>query len=120
MDRVHLSPTLNISRMVYGMWRIGDGPDTSAKDVQAKMEACIEQGITSFDQADIYGDYGAEALLGNALRDKPSLRDDIEIITKCGIIAPIGCYSNKRGKYKKNWNQRKMHYKPISVEIGGC
>ncbi len=99
MDRVHLSPTLNISRMVYGMWRIGDGPDTSAKHVQAKMEACIEQGITSFDQADIYGDYGAEALLGNALRDKPSLRDDIEIITKCGIIAPIGRYSNKRVKY---------------------
>jgi predicted oxidoreductase len=43
--------------------------------VQAKVEACLAQGITTMDQADIYGDYGAEALLGAAFKAAPGLRD---------------------------------------------
>jgi predicted oxidoreductase len=39
--------------------------------VQAKVEACLAQGITTMDQADIYGDYGAEALLGAAFKAAP-------------------------------------------------
>jgi predicted oxidoreductase len=51
------------------------------------------------DQADIYGDYGAEEVMGAALRAAPALRDRIEIVTKCDIVAPIGKYSDKRVKY---------------------
>jgi aryl-alcohol dehydrogenase-like predicted oxidoreductase len=43
------------------MWRLGDDADTSPAHVQAKIQACLDQGITTLDQADIYGDYGAEA-----------------------------------------------------------
>ena len=99
MDRIQLSPELELSRIVYGMWRIGDDSDTSTANVQAKIEACLEQGITSMDQADIYGDYGAEEILGACLSDAPGLRDKIEIITKCDIVAPIGRYSDARIKY---------------------
>ncbi|MEC7207812.1 MAG: aldo/keto reductase [Pseudomonadota bacterium] len=99
MQRVTLHDGLSLSRLIYGMWRLADDDDQSASYVQAKIEACLEQGITSMDQADIYGDYGAEEILGNALRAAPHLRDRIEIITKCDIVAPAGRHSGARVKY---------------------
>lgn len=98
MERVTVGP-LELSRLVYGMWRLGDDADTSPAHVQAKVEACLEQGITTMDQADIYGGYTAEELLGDAFRVSPGLRDRVEIVTKCGIIAPVGRYATKRVKY---------------------
>jgi predicted oxidoreductase len=99
LDRIQLSPDLHLSRLVYGMWRIGDDADTSPKHVQAKIEACLAQGITTMDQADIYGGYTAEAIFGAALKASPSLRDKIEIVTKCGIVAPAGRHSAVRCKH---------------------
>ncbi len=93
MERVGLEGGVELSRLVYGMWRLGDDPDTSAAQVQAKVEACLAQGITTMDQADIYGGYAAEALLGGALKASPGLRDRIEIVTKCDIVAPVGRHS---------------------------
>ncbi|MFC7292602.1 aldo/keto reductase [Hirschia litorea] len=97
--RIKLAPNLELSRIVYGMWRVGDDSDTSPKHIQAKIEACLEQGITSMDLADIYGDYGAEELVGNCLKQAPGLRDKIELISKCDIVAPCGKYSDRRVKY---------------------
>ncbi|WP_319545358.1 aldo/keto reductase family oxidoreductase [Ruegeria conchae] len=99
MQRVKLSDTLEMSRLVYGMWRLGDDSDTSTAHVEAKIQACLDQGITTFDQADIYGGYAAEAVLGNALRANPSLRQKMEIVTKCDIVAPMGRYADAKVKY---------------------
>ncbi len=99
MQRVKLSDTLEMSRLVYGMWRLGDDSDTSTAHVEAKIQACLDQGITTFDQADIYGGYAAEAVLGNALRTNPSLRQKMEIVTKCDIVAPMGRYAEAKVKY---------------------
>ena len=85
MDRISLSDDLSLSRLVYGMWRLGDDENTSASHVQAKIEACLAQGITSFDQADIYGNYECELLLGKDLKATPALRNEMQIITKCDI-----------------------------------
>ena len=63
MQRVTMHNGLSLSRLIYGMWRLADDDDQSASYVQAKIEACLEQGITGMDQADIYGDYGAEEIL---------------------------------------------------------
>jgi predicted oxidoreductase len=98
MERVTLGP-ITVSRLVYGMWRLGDDADTSPGHVQAKVEACLAQGITTMDQADIYGGYAAEALLGAALKAAPGLRDRIEIVTKCDIVAPVGRHSAARVKH---------------------
>jgi predicted oxidoreductase len=98
MERFALGP-VSLSRLVYGMWRLGDDPDTSPAHVQAKVEACLAQGITTLDQADIYGGYTAEGLLGAALRASPGLRDRVEIVTKCDIVAPVGRHSAARVKY---------------------
>ncbi|WP_422072741.1 aldo/keto reductase [Tranquillimonas rosea] len=99
MDRVTLTDTLSLSRIVYGMWRLSEDRDTSAGHVQAKVEACLEQGITSMDQADIYGGYEAEALLGAAFKAAPGLRDKCEIVTKCDIVAPAGRHADARVKH---------------------
>ncbi|WP_108861054.1 aldo/keto reductase family oxidoreductase [Ruegeria sp. Alg231-54] len=99
MQRVKLSDSLDMSRLVYGMWRLGDDTDTSADHVEAKIQACLDQGITTFDQADIYGGYAAEAVLGNALRANPGLRKQMEIVTKCDIVAPMGRYADAKAKY---------------------
>lgn len=99
MDRVQITNDLEFSRIVYGMWRIGDDTDTSTAHVQAKLHACLDQGITTFDQADIYGGYVAEAILGAALKADPSLRARMEIVTKCDIVAPVGRYVDAPVKY---------------------
>jgi predicted oxidoreductase len=99
MERINLADDLSFSRIVYGMWRLGDDADTSPAHVQAKIEACLEQGITTMDQADIYGDYEAEEILGNAFRAAPHLKDKVEIVTKCNIVAPVGRHAAARVKY---------------------
>ncbi len=99
MQRIDLTPGLQLSRLVYGMWRLGDDTDRSPKHVQAKIEACLAQGITTLDQADIYGGYTAEAILGGAFKAAPHLRAKVEIVTKCDIIAPAGRHAHRRVKH---------------------
>ncbi|WP_375261521.1 aldo/keto reductase family oxidoreductase [Palleronia sp.] len=97
MDRIRLSQDLSLSRIAYGMWRLADDADTAPGHVEAKIDACLDQGITTMDQADIYGGYAAEEVLGRALTS--SLRDRIEIVTKCGIVAPVGRHAGARIKH---------------------
>lgn len=99
MERIKLNNALDVSRIIYGMWRLGDDSNTSPAHVQAKIETCLEQGITTMDQADIYGGYEAEEILGACFAQAPSLRDQVEIVTKCDIVAPAGRYADARVKY---------------------
>lgn len=80
----------DLSRIVAGMWRMGDW-NLVPQQRLALIEQCIALGVTSFDHADIYGGYGVEALFGAALRLKPSLRAQIELVSKCGIklLSPL-------------------------------
>jgi predicted oxidoreductase len=79
------TPTpLELSPIVAGLWRLTEWN----LDVTARVrwiEQALELGITSFDHADIYGDYRAEALFGEALRAAPPLRGRVQLVTKCGI-----------------------------------
>ena len=73
-----------LSPLVAGLWRL----HTWGLDVQARVrwiEQALELGFTTMDHADIYGDYGVEALFGEALAASPGLRDRLQIVTKCGI-----------------------------------
>lgn len=99
MNRVQITPDLSFSRIVYGMWRLAEAEDTSPAHVQEKIEACLAQGITTMDQADIYGGYEAEEVLGAALKAAPALKDQIEIVTKCDILIPAGRYAGVSGKF---------------------
>lgn len=106
MERVALTDTLDLSRIVYGMWRLTDDADTSPAHVQAKIEACLEQGITTMDQADIYGGYMAEEVMGAALKQTPALKDKIEIVTKCDIVEGMGRYT---GVPLKHYDTSRAH-----------
>lgn len=72
------------SELVQGYWRLADWDMTPAERL-VFLKQHIEMGITTVDHADIYGDYHCEALFGEALALEPSLRDQIEIVTKCDI-----------------------------------
>ena len=99
MTRIQINDTLDFSRIVYGMWRLGDDDDISPAHVQAKIEACLEQGITTMDQADIYGGYLAEEIMGRALKAAPALKDKIEVVTKCDIVIDAGRHTGTAVKY---------------------
>ncbi|GAB3792292.1 aldo/keto reductase [Dyella agri] len=75
---------LALSPIVAGLWRLADWN----LDVPGRVrwiEQALELGISSFDHADIYGDYRAEALFGEALKAAPALRGRMQLVTKCGI-----------------------------------
>jgi len=99
MERIELAQGLSFSRLVYGMWRLADDSDTSVKHVDAKINAALDQGITTFDQADIYGGYTAEAVMGAAMKANPSLRQRMEIVSKCDIVIDAGRHSGARVKH---------------------
>lgn len=93
MKRVQIgSGKDTVSQIAYGAWRLADDPKgTSPEYILQKIETCIDLGITSFDHADIYGNYLVEELFGKALALSPNLKNRIEIISKAGIrIDPNG------------------------------
>ncbi|MES2696626.1 MAG: aldo/keto reductase [Verrucomicrobiota bacterium] len=89
LPRFKLAPNApEVSALAYGVWRLAADPLGSAPArIRAKIDACLEVGMTTFDHADIYGQYTCEGLFGRALAEAPGLRDRMEIITKCGINA---------------------------------
>ena len=77
-------PGPEVSRIAAGCWRLVEW-GWGEREVIAWVEACLSHGITTFDHADIYGGYGAAALFGRALANRPDLRDRLEVVTKCDI-----------------------------------
>ncbi len=67
--------------MTWGSW----GKQLSKSEMISLMNHCLEQGITSFDHADIYGAYGNEEEFGKAFSESGIGREQIELISKCGI-----------------------------------
>ncbi len=72
------------SRIVHGLWRLADW-NKSVAEIRELIAACIEMGITTFDHADIYGDYTCESLFGEVLASSGIDRSQIQLVTKCGI-----------------------------------
>ena len=86
MQRIRLNDHVELSRIAYGCWRLADSGDGGAAAVRRKIDLCLEQGITTFDHADIYGNYACEALFGEAVKADRGLAKKIEIVAKCGIM----------------------------------
>ncbi len=88
--------------MRWGKW----GANFSTNDYEYIIHQCVENGITAFDHADIYGDYTTEADFGEALKHNTALRSKIKIITKAGI--QLVC-DNKPQHQIKSYNTSKQH-----------
>ena len=67
--------------MTWGKW----GKQHSAAEMIALMNHCVENNITTFDHADIYGDYTNEEDFGKAFNKSGIKRENIQLISKCGI-----------------------------------
>lgn len=89
----------SMSPVACGVWRWADAADTSAKANLARIEACLAQGITTFDHADIYGDYRCEALFGQALALAPELKNQIQIVSKTGLMLRSQAWPDTRVKH---------------------
>lgn len=89
----------SLSRMAYGVWRLSEAQDHSVSANLARIDACLAQGITTFDHADIYGDYRCEALFGEAIKARPSLKSQIEIVTKTDIMLLSSQWPSTRVKH---------------------
>lgn len=71
------------SRIVAGC--MNWGAHLSIDQSRKFIEECLAIGITTFDHADIYGHYTVETLFGNAIRGVSSIREQMQLVTKCGI-----------------------------------
>ncbi len=88
--------------MRWGKW----GANFTTYDYEIIINQCIENGITAFDHADIYGDYTTEEDFGEAIKHKHSLRQQIKLITKCGI--QLVCEERPNHQIK-SYNVSKQH-----------
>ncbi|TMU88245.1 aldo/keto reductase family oxidoreductase [Bacillus sp. BHET2] len=105
MQRIHMTEDLSFSRIIHGLWRLADW-NQSKEDTLSLIQHNIENGITTFDHADIYGSYTCEALFGDSLALLPSLREKMEIVTKCGIVLPS---DNRPEHHSHHYNTSKKH-----------
>ena len=85
MERIKMSTDLEFSRIVHGLWRLNEW-DISKEQLLQLIEQCLEMGITTFDHADIYGNFTCEEIFGEALKLNPKIREKMEIVTKTGIV----------------------------------
>ncbi|MDE1225250.1 aldo/keto reductase family oxidoreductase [Vibrio aestuarianus] len=74
----------DFSELVQGYWRLGEWGMTPQQRLTF-LKQHLELGITTVDHADIYGSYQCETLFGEALALEPSLREQMQIVTKCDI-----------------------------------
>lgn len=80
---------MKFSPIIAGTMRWGKGgADLPVNEVRNLIETSLEQGITSFDLADIYGGYTTEKLFGDALSGMGIERKKLQLISKCGIEKP--------------------------------
>ncbi|MES2937902.1 MAG: aldo/keto reductase [Pseudomonadota bacterium] len=86
VPRVELAPGLSVSRPAVGMWRAH--LIDSDQQLARWIEHCLDLGLTTFDHAAVYGKAQTEERFGSILVQNPSLRRQVQIITKCGIATP--------------------------------
>lgn len=91
---------LNLSQLALGTWALsGDMGHIEDKDAFAAIDAMIDCGCNFIDTAPTYGRGAAEELLGRALKANGK-RDEITLLTKCGIRWPDGPKDFSKGSIR--------------------
>ncbi len=93
-----------LSPVAAGVWRLDQwGFDDAA--LAAWVEHALALGITTFDHADLYGGFTCEALFGRWLKAHPARRDELQLVSKCGIKPPMA----ERGWQVKHYDTSAAH-----------
>lgn len=91
---ITLSPII-AGTMNWGVWN----RNLNTAEMAELMHQCLEYGITTFDHADIYGGYTTEGQFGKAYAQSGISREQIQLISKCGIQHTLGSRTNKVKHY---------------------
>jgi len=105
VDYVNLGNTgIKVSRICLGCMTYGSKSwrDWILEEDESRpfIERALERGITFFDTADVYSLGASEEILGRAIRDLASDREDVVIATK--VYNPMGDDPNARGLSAKH------------------
>lgn len=100
MSKTSLSPIV-AGTMSWGIW----DKNLNQKDMENMIHICLENKITTFDHADIYGSYTTEAAFGKAFASSKISREKMQLISKCGIqlISENRTNSIKHYNYSKEY-----------------
>jgi predicted oxidoreductase len=83
MQKIKIQPSGPIlSRLAVGVWR---WHTLQTNQIEELINTSLSEGVSTFDHADIYGNYSCDEIFGSVLKTNPSLRNQLEIVTKCGI-----------------------------------
>jgi predicted oxidoreductase len=96
--KTKLSANLEVSRIVLGMWRLLDWKKTD-QELLSFIQESIETGVSTFDHADIYGNHECEAAFGKVMKNESALRDQMQLVTKCGIKLNTSKFPERKVKY---------------------
>lgn len=94
MSKTLLSPIIS-GTMNWGVW----DKNLTNKEMESTIQLCVENKITTFDHADIYGSYTTEADFGKAFKASKISREKVQLITKCGIQMVAESRKNKIKHY---------------------
>jgi voltage-dependent potassium channel beta subunit len=98
MEYRHLGRSgLKVSEIAYGNW-VTHGSQVEEDAAVACVAAALDEGITTFDTADVYAMTRAESIMGKALHGVR--RESIEVCTK--VFWPTGPGANDRGLSRKH------------------
>lgn len=76
---------LKVNEIIYGNW-LTHGSQVEAEIAESCVAAALDEGIMTFDTADVYANGRAEEVLGNAL--KAERRESLVVLSK--VYWPIG------------------------------
>jgi predicted oxidoreductase len=100
MTKTKLSPIV-AGTMNWGVW----DKNLSVSEMESMIQLCLENNITTFDHADIYGSYTTEADFGKAFIESKIAREKMQLISKCGIQL----ISDNRNNTIKHYNYDKNY-----------
>ena len=111
-NQKHKSIELSYSKLIAGtmLWGSWGKEMTKAKRIEL-IETAYDVGISSYDHADIYGNYTTENDFGNAFSESGISRDNVQFISKCGIamVCENKPYKTKHYNYSSNYIIDSVH-----------
>ncbi len=100
MNKTNLSPII-AGTMNWGSW----DKSLTVKEMENLIQICIENKITTFNLADVYGDYTTEAEFGKAYANSKIAREKLQLVSKCGIQL----VTDNRNTTVKHYDYSKSH-----------
>ena len=120
MNTANNSLRYDAGDFAYGTWRILDEKiPATIEDLAARLHACLEQGITMLDTAEIYGGYLVEKAVGTVLKNHQELREGLRVVTKAGIDVPSAEKSQATLPHYNATSKNLIHCAEKSLQLLG-